>query len=171
MEKNLSEFYRDNKTKDKHTGECMMCMTNYRKSRRKEAIVYGKKYREENREKIVKRKREAWSMLNPERKMYTQARNRAKRNGLDFNIEVSDIIVPEYCPLLGIKLFPGTKDNYRSSPSLDRIDPTKGYIKGNVNVISSIANTMKSNATKQELLTFANNIIKVYSDDIVRTHA
>jgi len=54
------------------------------------------------------------------------------------------------------------KGRLPNSPSLDRIDPTKGYIKGNVEVISNLANTMKQNATPEELLAFAREVIKRY---------
>ncbi len=37
------------------------------------------------------------------------------------------------------------------SPSLDRIDSTKGYTKGNIWVISNRANTLKNDATLSEL--------------------
>lgn len=43
------------------------------------------------------------------------------------------------------------------------IDPTKGYIKGNVEVMSSLANTMKSKATPEQLLHFAQEILKRYA--------
>ena len=63
----------------------------------------------------------------------------------------------------------GEKGNYEYTPSLDRIDPTKGYIKGNVWVITKRANTMKNSATREELLKFANNIYKYFGDnDIVQ---
>jgi hypothetical protein len=97
--------------------------------------------------------------------MLLRARKRAKEKGLDFNIELSDIIIPEYCPLLNVKLTANERHNYRYNPSLDRIDSSKGYIKGNIQVISNLANVMKNNATPEELIAFAKNILKIY--DIV----
>ena len=94
--------------------------------------------------------------------MLNRARARAKKYGWDFNIEESDIVIPTHCPLLGIELYiaEGRKTVKDNSASLDRIDPTKGYVKGNILVISNKANTMKSNATPQELLKLATNLIK-----------
>ena len=54
----------------------------------------------------------------------------------------------------------GTKSNYENSPSLDRIDNSKGYIKGNVWVISQKANAMKNSATLEELKIFSTNILR-----------
>jgi hypothetical protein len=90
-------------------------------------------------------------------KMLNGAKNRAKIKNLDFNIDLSDIIIPEYCPVLKIKLnvhkgIPGGK---KDSPALDRINNNIGYVKGNVRVISHLANMMKSHANNEELLLFA----------------
>ena len=44
---------------------------------------------------------------------------------------LSDIIFPTHCPILGIELIKGgTGVQTFNSPSIDRIDPNKGYIKG-----------------------------------------
>lgn len=90
--------------------------------------------------------------------MYRRTRNRASRLDIPFNLELSDIIVPNECPVLGIPIFRVIKKKMGAtpnSPSLDRIDSNKGYIKGNVHVISQRANMLKSNATTEEMLALA----------------
>lgn len=93
--------------------------------------------------------------------------------GLPFNIEVEDIIIPETCPLLGTPLTRGDHkrwENPENTISLDKIIPEKGYVKGNIRIISTLANTMKNNATKEQLLNFAKNIISYMDvEDIVQT--
>lgn len=65
--------------------------------------------------------------------------------------------LPQYCPVFGIKLNyqgnKGQKGFVDDSPSIDKIDPKKGYVKGNVQIISWRANRIKSDATIQELET------------------
>lgn len=92
--------------------------------------------------------------------MWKSAKDRAIKKGLEFTIEEKDIIIPKVCPLLGTPIEFGTKENYDRSPSLDRIDNTKGYIKGNIWVISKKANLMKSSATLEELQTFCKNMLR-----------
>ena len=97
----------------------------------------------------------------PEVKMYRRAKSRASKSGVAFNITKYDIIIPEECPILGIKLVThkGKSGGCNDSPALDRVDNSKGYTKGNVWVISHLANKMKANSTKEELLTFCNWVI------------
>ena len=90
----------------------------------------------------------------PEASLLTNAKRRAKKRGIAFTITKEDVIIPEFCPVLGIRLVYGRQRGRGpspDSPSLDRLDNNKGYIKGNVAVISHRANTIKSNATAQEL--------------------
>ena len=61
---------------------------------------------------------------------------------------------PKVCPVLGIKLDWGRNGLNNNSPSLDRINNNKGYVKGNVIMISNLANKMKSNATPEQLNQF-----------------
>ena len=72
----------------------------------------------------------------------------AKVRGLENTLVLSDIIIPKYCPILGYKLsYSGREDD---SPSVDRVDSTRGYTKDNIQVISYRANTLKSNMTIEE---------------------
>ncbi len=82
-----------------------------------------------------------------------RANKRAAEKGLPFGVKVSDVEWPEVCPVLGLRLDYGRWGGGTMSnrPSLDRIDPAKGYVPGNVHVISFRANTLKSNATPAEL--------------------
>ena len=86
------------------------------------------------------------------------ARSRAKKNNIEFNIDSNDFELPEYCPLLSIKLSSNFNMAQDNSYSLDRIDSTKGYVKENVWVISRRANAIKNNATLQELELLVTNL-------------
>jgi len=84
--------------------------------------------------------------------LVNHARRRAKKLCLEFAITVDDIgQIGTHCPILGIEYnheaCHATKD---FSPSLDRIDNAKGYVSGNVQVISWRANRLKSNGTAEE---------------------
>lgn len=112
----------------------------------------ARRYRKQNSEKVNRLSLD-WHHANPARKLYYLSKRRAKKNGLLFNLEVQDIVVPDRCPVLGIELRiggsgQGFSDN---SPTLDRIDNTKGYVKDNVAVISWRANRIKCDATYEEI--------------------
>lgn len=94
-------------------------------------------------------------LLNPVRAMLVAARRRAKIKNLEFTISITDIVIPNTCPLLGIPIIPSKGIHAPNSPSLDRFDSSKGYIPGNVWVISYRANTLKSNSTADELIKLA----------------
>jgi len=83
--------------------------------------------------------------------LWRGARLRAKKNGREFNIDKSDVIVPEFCPILGVKLIRGRGVRSHNSATIDRIDNKKGYIKGNIQVISCRANVMKNDASFEEI--------------------
>ena len=90
--------------------------------------------------------------------LWNNSKHRAMRKGLEFNLELDDIPqIPEYCPVLGLKLDVNAKSFQDNSPTLDRIDSSKGYVKGNIRIISYRANMLKSNATFEE-------IKKIYKD-------
>ena len=85
------------------------------------------------------------------------AKQRAKKNNLPFNLIEQDIKdvwpIDNKCPALDIEFIIGGHDtkNY-NSPSLDRIIPSKGYVKGNIQIVSALANGIMSNATPEQVI-------------------
>ncbi len=80
-----------------------------------------------------------------------RAKTGARRHGREFALAVADIQVPEFCPVLGIRLDRAGKPGADDSPSVDRIDNAKGYVPGNIVVVSRRANAIKRDATLEEL--------------------
>jgi hypothetical protein len=117
-------------------------------------------WHEKNREHVRQQQRD-WSAENIERAMLRRARASAKKHGWDFNLELSDIVIPETCPLLGIVLERKTGIQADSTPSLDRIDSSIGYVKENVWVISWRANNFKRDATLEELKKLVDGLEKI----------
>ena len=83
-------------------------------------------------------------------------RLRAKEKSFDFNLTkqyLKDIYPKDNkCPALGIEFKIGTEGGRATSPSVDRIDNSKGYIKGNIIWVSSLANMIMTSATPQQVL-------------------
>ena len=82
---------------------------------------------------------------------YNDIKCRAKRKGIEFSLIREDFKWPEQCPILGIPIDFFAEGNSDNSPSVDRVDNTKGYIKGNVIFISNRANRIKNDSTIEEL--------------------
>ena len=74
--------------------------------------------------------------------LWERARRRARQRGVTFTLPRQSVTVPDMCPVLGIPLIAGQRRS-ANSPSLDRIIPSRGYVPGNVRVISDRANRIK----------------------------
>lgn len=100
--------------------------------------------------------------------MWNRAKASAKKHGWTFDLEPSDIIIPKTCPLLGIVLErkPGVQAD--STPSLDRIDSSFGYVRGNVWVISWRANNLKSNASLGELKRLVEGLERAHRNRLLK---
>jgi hypothetical protein len=115
--------------------------------------IYDIEYRIKNKEKKSEenkvyygKSRKVKFTENPAHYLWYVARTRSRKFGVEFSITEEDIIIPKYCPILEIFLSKG--DGYLpNAMSLDRVDNNKGYIPGNVRVISRKANLMKSSLT------------------------
>ena len=92
--------------------------------------------------------RKQYETQSTEHKLWYRAKCRAKERDQEFTLELDDIVVPDVCPVF---LAPFV-ENTPFAASLDRIDSTRGYVKGNIQVLSTRANTLKSNATLDELV-------------------
>jgi len=93
------------------------------------------------------------------------------KRGIPFNIEISDIKIPDKCPIFGFPFYSKhsnsdfPKKGKRSdlnlkTASIDKIIPELGYVKGNIWVISLKANLIKSNATPEEIRLVADAVDK-----------
>lgn len=108
-----------------------------------------------------------WLSENYNRKLWYTAKHTAPQRDLEFTLTPEDIKIPTHCPILGVELLTYTlKGRQKYKASLDRIDSSKGYTPDNIQVISELANRMKSNATKEELLLFANGILRLYGTTV-----
>jgi hypothetical protein len=79
------------------------------------------------------------------------ARIRAKKKRVPFELTVENVTIPTHCPILGIPLSINSGKSGPNSPTLDRIIPQLGYVPGNVIVMSHRANTIKSDASVEEI--------------------
>lgn len=102
-----------------------------------------------------------WHKRNKHKSMCTVAKARARAQGLPFNLEPEDIVFPDTCPILGIPLFFTDGGRTDNTPSLDKLKPELGYVKGNVCVISWRANRLKCDGSLEEF----ENIVKYLKDN------
>ena len=118
----------------------------YRNS--KARLAYAKEYRSRPEiKKMCYERHKNYMASRPEYSLLKLAGARAKRQGRKFTIKLKDICIPKKCPILGIRLKRGRGKRHDGSPSLDRVNNSKGYIKGNIRVISWKANSLKRNLT------------------------
>lgn len=169
-----AEFFNKNCRKpDGLNINCKICEREMRKSwpsnDRKNQKKKDKYNLEQNYRELVKARRKKYHREHTDAVLWSHAKIRAKKSGLPFDLEISDVKIPKICPILEIPIYVG--DEYRkwNSPSIDKIDNQKGYTKDNIRVISYMANHMKAHASKEELLLFAKNIVKYVDRDIVQS--
>ena len=92
-----------------------------------------------------------WRIDNVDKYILSRLRRRAAVAGVPFDLVAADIVVPERCPVLGIPIRIDGVGQRDDSPSVDRLKPALGYVRGNVRVISMKANRIKNDATVEEL--------------------
>lgn len=110
-----------------------------------------RKYREQKAGEVSDRTyQNSWVSLTPWYRLWAGAKTRAKKKGVPFDISPDDVYAlvanTEVCPVLGIPFCWGNNKLLDDSPTLDRLVPELGYVKGNIAVISAKANRIKNNA-------------------------
>ena len=133
--KNINKFYFNKSQKDGKDNQCKKCKKEYRI-----------KHSETNK---IKQKENHKN--NPLKRIYYDAKKRAKKKNIEFNIKLEDLNFPKLCPVLQIPLFVSGSKCTNNSPTIDRINNNEGYIKDNVLIVSFKANTIKNNSTIEEL--------------------
>lgn len=109
-----------------------------------------------------------WRQADPRRNLLSGARQRAKARGLEFDLVLDDVVIPAYCPILGIPISYGDGTPHAGSPSLDRFNPDRGYTKDNVRVISHKANACKNSLGDDALVHFCTATLKERGFDVVQ---
>lgn len=139
--KGAENFYNSASAKDGLTSACKTCT--YTPDDKERSFEYARKRRSDD----------------PVAFLLSAAASRARRDGVPFDIASSDVKQPTRCPVFGMKLiYDGTGRGYgakEDAASLDRIHPEKGYVRGNVQVVSWKANRTKAHLTPTEIVRMA----------------
>lgn len=165
----LKKWYQDNKEHVKET-QRLYRLNNAEKVRKGAANRYEtnkeywsnsrKSYYTRNKKTILKRHKDARTALfaKDPKKAWLHctvigACSRSRKKGLPYDKDLSNLPLPDVCPVLGLKLqyVEGRGGPAADSPSLDRIVPALGYVRSNLRVISRRANSLKSDSAIDEL--------------------
>ncbi len=148
-EKLTSEFSLNNAAKDKLQYNCRTCDNKRQTQRREKNLEADREY---SRDYQRNRRKDFDYRL---KMLINASKQRAKSNNREHEINVEDLkaIYPidGCCPIFGLKLEFNGAGFRDSSPSIDRIDSTKGYTRDNIQVISWKANRIKGAASLQDL--------------------
>ncbi len=92
------------------------------------------------------------------------ARGRCKTRGMEFDLTEADVGEPTHCAVTGLPLdmSKSFNDGNTFCPSLDRIDPKKGYVKGNVRVVIHAYNLAKHCGNDESVLTMARALVRKF---------
>lgn len=133
---------------------------------RKEMSYMCKECKKKVRKEKVEELSDAESLLNTMKIRLHDAKNRAKKKNLYFDLTLDDLMnlwtqQKGKCALTGFAMtYKYICNKYKYSVSLDRINPEKGYTLDNLQLVCHAANMMKGTFSEDELLKFCNAIIK-----------
>jgi len=158
-EQSKSDFYKNSCSSsglDSYCKSCKRIITKEIRERTKDRTSKQRKDRLRTDllyKKHISEQKKVYYWKDVEKRLFYATRSRCKQRNIPFLISKKDIIIPTECPLLKV---PFDRDRY--SPTIDRLVPSLGYIPGNIQVVSKKANTMKNDASFEELYTFCSNM-------------
>jgi len=147
--------------KDGRQCACKVCQKAYRQKNLDHRKQKDREYYQRNQRKIIERAVK-YNRDNRVSHLLATIKYRSKAKGIPFSLTREDIVIPEYCPILGIKLNFASGKVRPDSPSVDQIVPGKGYTRDNIWVISHRANMIKNDATPGELIQIAEVLMKMF---------
>lgn len=142
----LASFGVDKRAKSGRKRVCKDCHNDQNRRRYHRDVDRAREYHRKKRRGYYSESRD----FDPVRWMLDLCRNRARREGIPYSLTRDDLIIPERCPVLGLRLRRPGEGQAEDSPSIDRIVPERGYVSGNVAVISMRANRLKNDGSAEE---------------------
>ena len=115
-----SEFYAHPKSTTGLQSRCKPCLREIYAERREAFIEYTRNRR--------------W--MDARVRMASDARRRDRASGRESDIRAKDIRIPRDCPVTGKPILHGYLERMPWSPCLERLDKSKGYVRGNWRVVS-----------------------------------
>jgi hypothetical protein len=97
------------------------------------------------------------------REKFRRKKASAKTKGIDWTVQFGELEWPKECPILGLEIDYFAEERQENSPSFDRIDPSRGYVAGNVRIVSWRANRIKNDGSAKEhrlIAEYLENIFK-----------
>ena len=150
--------------------------------KREERLQQKKDYYYRNRERILTKQKESlqnkfetipgfraqhnekWRVYtknNYEKRLLSSIKSKCIKYNIEFNLDLSDIIIPEVCPITKIPLvIHKERGKFIDTPSIDRIDPTKGYTKSNIRFVCFWYNVAKLNFTDIEVKNLCKKVME-----------
>jgi len=131
-------------------------MRRWKKDNKKKVNKINKGWKDNNRQVVRDRGREYARVRAGTGEGYrtlwlSNCKHRAKKKGVPFDLTLEDLVFSEVCPILGIPMVMRSGSFHDNSPSIDRMIPAKGYVKGNVQIISYRANRLKAHGSLEDL--------------------
>ena len=159
VEKHLSDFPISNKRYHKRT--CKDCDT-----KRQTARVNNWRARDPDKHKDFAKKRYRDGYVKASiRHSFKNAMARAAKIGVPFDVQLSDFIDATHCQLTAIEFRQPANSGIVGpfSPSIDRVEPEKGYVRGNTRVVLMAVNAAKGTGTDEDLIFIATKLLENHS--------